>query len=189
MDSVNLSADSRVGTGKGINRKLRATGKMPAVIYGAGGAAEAISVDPAALESAFAGTGNPNTIVKIDIGGRVRSCMVKEAQRHPLHQNLVHVDFYEVQDDQKINVTVRVRTQGTSAGQKAGGSLRIIARDLKVACTPATIPAFVDVDVTSLEIGKYIRASAVPAPAGTTLLFARDFNVVTVVGKSTEKGA
>lgn len=184
MATVSLGATLRTGSGKGIARKIRAEGMLPAVVYRGGEPATPVSIDPEALELAFKKTQNRNTLVVLDLGeGQQRTCLVREAVRHPVSRRLEHVDFFEVLPDQQVEVVVPITPVGTSKGVKLGGKLRVIRRDMKVRCKPADIPASVDIDVSELSVNEFIRISQVAAPAGCELVYAADFNVMTVVGK------
>lgn len=184
MATVSLGATLRNDSGKGIARKIRAQGKLPAVVYRGGEPATSIVIDPEALELAFKKTQDRNTLVVLDLGdGNERTCLVREAVRHPVSRRLEHVDFYEVLDDQQVVVDVDVNPVGTAKGTKLGGSLRLIRRTLKVRCRPADIPHSVDVDVTELLVGDLVRASQITPPARCELIIPSDFNVLTVIGK------
>lgn len=189
MASVNLDASLRTSTGKGAARKLRAAGRLPAVVYSAGQPARSISINPTELELALQRTQNRNTLIHLKVeGDGVASCLIREAQRHPVSRALEHVDFYQVGDDQLCSVNVKVVPVGTAIGTKLGGKLQLVRREMQVECKPADIPEAIKVDVTNLEVNAYIRASAVVPPPGCKLVFSGDFNVVTVVGKRTAQG-
>jgi len=183
MATVSLSASSRTDIGKGNARKIRAKGLLPAVIYRAGQPATSVSLDPNELENAFRRSGNRNTLVDIGVDGKNFVCLVKKTQRDPVTSNLIHVDFYEVDENEEVVVKVPTNPTGKAAGVVAGGKLRTIVRDLTVRCKPGDIPATVDVDVTPLDVGDFIRVSNVPAPAGSEIIAPNDFNVFTVIGK------
>lgn len=183
MATVNLSATPRDNFGKGAARKLRAQGLLPAVIYRAGQPSTSVAIDPRELENAFRRTGNRNTLVDLGVDGGNFVCLVKSTQRDPVSSDLIHVDFYEVNDAEPVVVTVPVEAVGKAAGVVAGGKLRMIRRDLTVSCKPADIPATVGVDVAKLNVGDFVRVSEIKAPTGVEIVAPNDFNVVTVVGK------
>ena len=183
MATVSLTANSRSEHGKGAARKLRADGLMPAVIYRAGQPATSISLNPLELENAFRRTGNRNTLVELGVEGNNFVCLVKDTQRDPVTANLLHVDFFEVDQNEDVLVEVPVSTTGKAPGVVAGGKLRIIKRDLRIKCKPAAIPETVSVDIGKLNIGDFVRVSTVPAPDGTEIVAPNDFNVLTIVGK------
>jgi large subunit ribosomal protein L25 len=181
MATVNLEASTRTGTGKGVARKIRRTGLVPASIYSGGVLPTLITIDPLALSLAFQRTGDPNTLVDIKVdGGKGTSCLVKEVQRHPVSGAIRHVDFYSLDAKKEIVVDVPVRTKGRAIGTQMGGSLRLIVRYLTIRCLPSNIPSVIEVDVTDLNIEQFIRASELPAAEGYVLVFKADFNVVTV---------
>ena len=108
---------------------------------------------------AFDKSGNPNHLVNIEIDGKVvATCLVKDVQRHPVSGNIRHVDFYQVQSDEFITVSVPVEVVGKSVGVQMGGVLRSIRRTVDVSCKPADIPATMQVDVTDLDIGKILQS-------------------------------
>ena len=184
MATVSLNAALRTQTGKGNARKIRAGGQLPAVVYRNGGPATSINIDGRELELAFHRTGDRNTLVNIVVeGGREHLCLIRDVQRHPVSKVLRHVDFYEVTADRPVKVRVVVRSVGRAAGTRAGGTLRIVRRELDLVCNPGDIPEAVDVDVTALRIGQFIRASEITPPAGCTINYGADFNVITVLGK------
>ena len=184
MATVNLDASTRTGTGKGVARKIRRTGLVPASIYSGGVQPTLITIDPLALSLAFQRTGDPNTLVDIKVdGGKGASCLVKEVQRHPVSGAIRHVDFYSVDADKEIVVDVPVRTTGRAVGTQMGGSLRLIVRSLSIRCLPSNIPPVIEVDVSELNIAQFIRASEIPAAENYKLVFKADFNVVTVMKK------
>jgi len=183
MATVSLNASSRNDLGKGAARKIRAQGLLPAVIYRAGQSSTSVSLDPNELETAFRRSGNRNTLVSIGVDGKTFTCLVKATQRDPVTANLIHVDFYEVDADVEVMVRVPVKPTGKAIGVTAGGKLRLIRRDLDVRCKPDSIPASVNVDVSKLNIGDFVRVSTVPAPAGAEIVAPNDFNILTVVGK------
>ncbi len=96
MDAVSISAEARADFGKGAARKLRAAGRIPVVIYRGGGAAQHVSISPKELEAVFRRSNNRNTLLSIDAGGKAHTCLVKDVQRNPLTQKIVHLDLFEV---------------------------------------------------------------------------------------------
>ncbi len=181
--STTLAAEARTDTGKGVARKLRAAGQIPGVIYRAGEDAKPIAFDPIRLLEIFRKTRNANTIIDVDLdGGSVRT-IVKEAQRHPVSRDLLHVDFYEVADGEALEVMVPIRAVGRPVGAQRGGRLQIIRREVKVRCTWDKIPETVDVDVSPLDVGGIILASEITPPDGVALIYKQDFNVLTLVAR------
>jgi large subunit ribosomal protein L25 len=189
MSTIDMSVAVREETGKGVARKLRRSGVVPAVIYRGGNEPTMITVNPRALTLAFERSGNPNTLVKLDVNGTSFTCLVREVQRHPVSGVIRHVDFYEVKEDEEITVTVPVKTVGRAAGVAMGGALRLVRRELNVRCLPSNIPAVIEADVTPLEIGKFLKVNQIPNPEGVEILFDEKgiFNIATVIKRRGSK--
>ena len=183
MDAVSISAEARADFGKGAARKLRASGRIPVVIYRSGSDAQHVSISPRELEAVFRRTNNRNTLLAVDAGGASRTCLVKEVQRNPLSQAIIHLDLYEVDAGEEVRVEVNLVPTGTATGVKMGGRLRTIRRTVDVICKPGDIPQQIGVDVSSLNIGGFRKLSEVEPPANTRFPYANDFNLYTVVGK------
>ena len=186
MQAIKLEVEPRTATGKGGARKLRRAGLIPAVLYRDGTEPTLFALNPEEFELTLRREGNRNALFEIDIDGRVRVCLIKDFQRHPISRNLRHVDFYEVLPDTTVVVNVRIEPVGRAVGTRLGGQLTLLRRTLPVQGLPADIPASLEVDGTPLDVGDLIRVDAVPAPGNATILFEQNFNVVTVVGKPLE---
>lgn len=182
MDTT-LIADTRTDTGKGVARKLRASGKIPAVLYADGSEATQIAVDPKVLSDLFRISRNRNTVIALDVGGERVEALVRDAQRNPLTRELLHVDFYRLTPGKEVEVMVPVSTSGKPVGAALGGRIQIVRRDVKVRCAQENIPATIDIDVSALDIGDMIRASQVAMPEGAALVYSDDFQVVACLGK------
>jgi large subunit ribosomal protein L25 len=187
MATVSLNATSRTQMGKGPARKVRAQGMIPAVVYRAGTAATSIIINPHEVENGFRRSGNRNTLVDIGVDGKNFLCLVKSTQRDPVTDLLLHIDFFQVDDNTPVDVLVPVVPVGKAAGVTLGGRLQLIVRDLKLRCKPADIPENVPVDVTHLEAGEFLKVSSVPAPSNTEIIAPNDFNVFSVIGKRSEE--
>lgn len=187
MDTT-LSATKRPDlTGKGAARKLRRTGRIPAVVYGPDhDEALAVHVDPDALQAMFRHTGNRNTVVQLDMDGETIPVLVRAAQRHPVSRDILHVDFYRVSAERPVEVMVPVRGVGRAAGMALGGRLQLIRREVKVRCAYDRIPATLDVDITPMNIEDVVKASELNVPEGVEVVYERDFNVLTILGKRVE---
>ena len=183
-----VTASARASTGKGAARKSRASGHTPGVLYRAGEEARPLNFNVAELAGIYRKTADPNTLLTVKLDGVDRLCLIREIQRHPVSRVVEHIDFYEVSPEYVVQVDVAVNPVGRAAGTRAGGLLRVIKRTLSVKAPAGSIPRLLDVDVTHLEVGQFIRASDVVAPAGVTVIFKRDFNVLTVEGKRSERG-
>jgi large subunit ribosomal protein L25 len=188
MESLNLTAVPRPGVGKGIARKSRRSGFTPGILYRAGGDATPVSFKVADLATIFRKTADPNTLVNVMVeGAAAHTCIVREIQRDPVSREVIHVDFYEVEKDQPVTVDVSVTTTGRAAGTRAGGTLRLLARSVRVVAPAGRIPKTIEVDVSPLEVGQFLKVSQVPQPEGVKILFHQDYNVVSVEGKRTAR--
>jgi large subunit ribosomal protein L25 len=158
MDAV-LEAVERSQRGKNEARRLRASGKMPAVVYGDKDGGRAIAVDPKTLSKILRTELGANTLIqlKLDGGGDAR-VLVKEYQIDPITHQLLHADFYRVAMDKLLRVTVTVVPRGEPKGVKQqGGVLDIVHRQIEIECLPADIPQSIDVDVSEMMVGMNVR--------------------------------
>jgi|TARA_B110000263_G_C15235985_1_gene477045 large subunit ribosomal protein L25 len=159
-----LEVQKRESRGKNEARRLRATGRVPAVIYGSQqkkGIQEsiAISVDPKLLMRILHSDSGVNTLINLQLEGKsVGVVMVKEYQLDPVTRALLHTDFYRLALDKTATVMVPVQVRGEAAGIRLqGGILDFVTRDIEVECLPADIPEHVEIDVTELMIGQGLR--------------------------------
>ena len=160
-NQVSLEVHSRQEAGKGAARKLRREGKIPAVIYGHGREPEALVVDTMAFAKTLAAVSGA-TIIDVTVDGRAPvKALIREIQRNPIRPaDVIHLDLYEIQADEKITVKVPVHLVGTPDGvRNSGGILDQSLRELEIEVYPADIPPHIDVDVTVLTIGHsiYVR--------------------------------
>ena len=163
-----LEAVKREGRGKNEANRLRASGRIPGVVYGTaskGKAPEgvAVAVDPKALFRILHSDSGANTLITLKLDGGQSRVMVKEYQLDPITHKLLHVDFYQVAMDKAITVTVPVLIKGEPKGVKLqGGLLDFVTRDIQVLCLPTDIPAQIDVDVSELSLHQSIRVKDIP---------------------------
>jgi large subunit ribosomal protein L25 len=158
MEAV-LEAVERTSRGKNENRRLRVTGKIPAVVYGDKEGGLAIAVDPKGLTKILQTELGANTLIALKLpGGSDARVLVREYQYDPVTHKLLHADFYKVAMDKVIRVTVTVVPRGEPKGVKQqGGVLDIVHRQLEVECLPANIPEHIEVDVTEMMVGQSVR--------------------------------
>ncbi|HEY7410336.1 MAG TPA: 50S ribosomal protein L25/general stress protein Ctc [Vicinamibacteria bacterium] len=188
MPEIVVAARSRNLMGKNANRRLRAEGFIPGVLYGAKQEAVALAVSPREIGAILRSASGENTLFELDLGGSRRKVILKEFQVEPIKGRLLHADFYEVALDKLLTVSVHVEVTGTPVGVKVqGGVLDYVTRELEVECLPADIPERIVVDVSELEIGKHVRVSDLTAPKGVTILADPDIVVVHVVAPRAEE--
>jgi large subunit ribosomal protein L25 len=173
MAEVTLEVSKREGTGKEVAKKLRAQGKVPAVVYGGHRDPVAIEVDRKAVSELIQKSDHGiRSIFLLKMAGteQQRHAMIKEVTIDPISRKMIHIDFVRVVMDEKVRVTVPVHVVGTSIGVKEGGLLDFQVRDLHAECLPNQIPDSVDVDVTSLGVHEYIRVKDLKLPEGVRVL-------------------
>jgi large subunit ribosomal protein L25 len=178
MAEQKLVAEKREESGKGVARKLRAAGRVPAVLYGHGMEPIALSVDSRELIHVFHTGAGTNVLVDLIVDGDDHLAMAREIQRDHIKGRFVHVDFLVVSRDQVISVSVPVRLVGESVGVKAGGVLEHHLWEVQVECLPTDVPEAIEADVTELEIGMSLKVSDLSAPEGVTITSNPDDSVV-----------
>lgn len=187
MEAV-LEAVKRNTKGKNEARRLRAAGKIPAVLYGAQKAGdqpapEPVAVDPKPFLRILHSASGLNTLITLKVqGGTAARVLVKNVQLDPISNHPLHADFYRVNMDRKIRVTVPVVLRGESRGVKQdGGVLDFVHREIEVEVLPANIPDSIDVDVTDLGIGDAVHVRDVAANAAWAPISDPDMMLVHVV--------
>jgi large subunit ribosomal protein L25 len=165
MDAT-LKAEERSGRGKNEARRLRASGKIPAVVYGTEkNKATEIAVDPRVLLRILHSDSGVNTLIGLEgaglsAGGKV---LVKEYQLDPIDHKLLHADFYAVAMDKLLTVTVPVVIKGEPKGVKQqGGVVDFVNREIEVECLPANIPEHIDIDISELMLHQGVRVRDLP---------------------------
>ena len=179
MAEQKLVASAREDSGKGVARKLRADGRVPAVLYGQGADPQPISVDARELYHLLH-QGGANVLVDLVVDGQEHLAMPREIQRDHIKGRYWHVDFLAVSRTQQITVNVPVRLVGESAGVKLGGVLEHHLWDVEVECLPTNVPEAIELDISALEIGDSIRVSELATPEGATILTNPEDSVVAV---------
>lgn len=170
---VTLKAARREESGKGVARKLRQEGKVPAVVYGAGEEALSLTLDTHDVSVLFHSISVENTIVNLEVEGHpvALPTLVREVQTHPFRPDILHVDFLRVQTGVEVELDVPLHLEGTPAGVRdEGGVLEQGIHELPVRCVPSAIPEAFVVDVSGLGIGDSLHISDVPVAEGVTIL-------------------
>ena len=179
MAEQKLVASIRDESGKGVARKLRADGRVPAVLYGQGAETQAISVDARELGHLLH-KGGANVLVDLVVDGQEHLAMPREIQRDHIKGRYWHVDFLAVSRTQKITVDVPVRLIGEATGVKLGGVLEHHLWEVSVECLPTDVPEAIEIDVSALDIGDSRKVSDLTAPEGSTILTSPEESVVAV---------
>jgi large subunit ribosomal protein L25 len=176
-----LQADRREGTGKGPARRLRMTGRVPAVFYGHDTEPISLSVDGRELLHLLHANAGTNLLVDLMIDGKAHMAIAREIQRDHLHNRYVHVDFLAVSRSEKITVTVEVNGIGEPAGVKAGGVIEHHLREIEIACLPQDVPDAIDADITALELGDMLHVRDLVPPDGVEILSNPEDAVLSVI--------
>jgi large subunit ribosomal protein L25 len=186
MATASLAAELRSETGKGVARKLRAAGRVPAVIYGHNRESQGLSVNARELAKLLEHISAASTVVELGLGSGTARTLIREIQRHPVKRNIVHVDFQELVAGEKVHVALPLVFVGVAAGvREQGGLLEEVMREVQVSVDPASIPNHIDVDVSGLMIGHPIHVRDLTLPAGVSVLDDPDLTVVAVAAPRT----
>ena len=189
MEILNLKASLRERVGNGPARGLRREGKVPAVLYGPNTEPLKLTVERTELEPVFKSGTVAQKLLRLRVAGtdKGRNVMIKELQRHPVSQHLLHLDFYEVSMDQKIKVEVPVVTTGKSVGVEMGGMLQIIGRELEVLSLPDQIPENITIDITDLNIGDSFHVEDLELDENTEVPADVNFTILTILSPMAEE--
>jgi large subunit ribosomal protein L25 len=171
----NVEAKPRQGGGKNDARRLRQTGMIPAVVYGAGQESLAIAVDPKQMNRILHSESGHNSIFDLTLDGQSAKVMIVDWQYEPIKGALLHVDLKRIAMDKVLRVSVPIALKGEAPGVKQqGGILEQILREVEIECLPAEIPGHIDADVSQLMFGQMVRVSDLPH--GGKLKFVTDQN-------------
>lgn len=172
-----LNATKRDASGKGVARKLRQSGRVPAVLYGKGMEALSLSIDAQEAVHLFSGISVENTVIEIKIEGEKapQQALVREVQSHAHKKELIHVDFLRIQKGVAVEVEVPVELVGTPVGVKTnGGTLEHILHEIPVRCIPSLIPEVLELDVSGLDVEGVLHVSDIPLPKGVEAMLDGD---------------
>jgi large subunit ribosomal protein L25 len=184
---ITVAAEPRSSRGKNEARRLRVKGLAPAILYGSGSPAVAVSISPKEINKILHSNTGHNTIFNLSVlGGEDTPAMIVDWQSDPVKENLLHVDLKRI-DLTKLAVKVRVHTTGEPKGVKLqGGLLEVITREIEIECLPDEIPESYTVDVTELMIGQNLRASEIPLGGAVKLVSGPEQVVAHVVALKAE---
>jgi large subunit ribosomal protein L25 len=184
MERPVLKAEIREGTGKGMARKLRARGFIPAIFYGAHTQTIPLVIDPKELSLTLQTEAGGNVLIDLEISKGDQSerkvVMVKELQYDHLKRKTLHTDFYEVAMDVLVNVEIPIHLVGKPEGTKMGGILDQVRRVIEIQCLPGDIPKSIDLDVSSLKIGDSVHVKDIQLE-NAKILTEANFTIATVV--------
>ncbi len=191
MKSVPLKAYPRTQVRRGEVKKLRGSGRVPAVIYGREAKPQNLEVSAKEFGDLIHHSASENLLVDLSVENDARAkrlALVQEIQHYPLDGKVLHVDFHEVAENEKVTVQVPVETVGEAAGVKnSGGVLEHVLFKLKVRALPKDLPEQIIVDVTSLELGKAIHIGEIKLANGVELIGDKNIPVIAVAMPRTEE--
>jgi len=161
---LNVEADPREDFGKNAARRLRHAGRVPGVVYGGGGPAIPVTIDPKKIVEILHSESGHNALFTLDIRGKAPArVMLREWQVDPIHGGLLHVDMVRIARDAKLKVKVPIHVTGEAKGVKVqGGVFEFVLREIEVECLPDDIPDHITIDVTELTIGRNLRVAELP---------------------------
>lgn len=185
---VKLTAERRTATGRSAVRKLKASGSVPAVIYGAKDKPEKLQVSKRDIHAMLSHAAGENILVELEIAGTNRLALVQEVQHAPLGGAILHIDFHAVSVDEVIQADVPLEPVGTANGVKnMGGLLEQNLRSLAIECLPRDLPDVLTVDVSALNIGDAIHVREIPLPAGVSTRVQPDLTAFSVLAPTVEE--
>lgn len=179
-----LNVDIRKEHGTSAARRTRLQNKVPAIVYHSGIEATPLSVDKISLNKALR-TGQ--MIFEVNVEDKNQFVLVKEIQYHPVTDEIIHVDFQKVKEDEKISLEVAVRSSGEAQGVKLGGLLVQMLNSVTIKCKPAEIPEYLEIDVTDMEMNTNLFVKDITLPTDVEMLTAEDIAVVSVQEPKQEK--
>jgi len=181
MEIQKVKATVRTKTGKGSSRSLRTNGHIPAICYGGDNETLHLVVDPKELLNVLRSEYGRNSVIQLEVSGKdERHVMIQDSQIHPVKRNLLHVDFIAVDLDSEVEVRVPVECTGRAIGVQMGGELIQVFREIPVKALPADIPSSIELDISALEMGQSINASAVELPGNVKLMLDPQQTIVSV---------
>ena len=183
----NVPVEFRADEGKGASRRLRAAGKVPAILYGGGDKPRALQMDMLLAYRYAQNEWFYTSILELDVGNETQKALLRDLQRHPYKPILLHIDFQRVSETEPVRLRVPLHflNQEVSPAGKTGGSLILHElNDVEISCLPKHLPEFLEVDLSELKIGDTLHVADIKLPEGVeipSLKLGREHNVALVV--------
>ena len=188
MIQIDLDAQIRTQSGKGVARKLRKDGRIPAVLYGPKIEPISLSVNAHEFDKILIKAEGEQVIFTLKLDDDERLALVKELQRHPVNDRVRHIDFYAISVEDKVEVEVPIKPVGKAKGvELSGGVLEMIQRTITIKCLPLAIPKEIEVDISDLDVGDAIHISDLTPPEGVEFTEPPDTTLITVVGGTVQE--
>jgi large subunit ribosomal protein L25 len=182
MASATLSAEMRTDRGKGVARKLRASGRVPGVVYGHGREPQSLSLVARDLDKLLSQIAAGSTVIELTLGKATTKTLIREIQRHPFKKQILHVDFMELVAGEKVIVDIPLVFVGIPEGVRLSGALlEQIVHSIEVNVDPSSIPNHIDVDVTNLAMGHSLHVRDLVLPEGLEVLTDEDTTICAVI--------
>ena len=189
MSEHTLKATGRNVEGKGASRRLRRAAQLPAIVYGGSAAPQAIQIEHEQIWLASHHEWFYSSILNLDVDGKVEQVLLRDMQRHPYKQLIMHLDFQRVDASQALRTKVQLRFLGqekSPAGKTGGVIIMHELTEVEVSCLPKDLPEAIEVDLSALEIGQVVHLSDLKLPAGVeipALKLGKEHDVAVVVAK------
>ncbi len=181
MKKHSLKAQARTATGKNECNRIRSSGYIPAVMY-AHGKAEALQVSQHEFSKLFRGHISESVLITMDIAGAgEQNVIVKDYHLDPVSGKVLHLDFYKVTSGEKLHTVVPLVIKGTSRGERMGGIMEVLERELEIECLPSDMPEKIEIDVTELELAHSIHVRDIKVEGSLRFLADGDRALVTVL--------
>ena len=171
-DEFNLIAELREDRGKGASRRLRHKGRVPAIIYGAGRPPRALSFDQNKVLQQLENESFYSSVLKIKVNDKSQAAILKDLQRHPAKNLIMHMDFQRIVEDEEIRMTVPLHFVGEDIApgvKQGGGKVAHLKSDVEVVCLPKDLPEYLEVDVAELELDAMLYLSDIKLPQGVAI--------------------
>lgn len=190
MELTKVSANVRTAGGKGLARRLRASGRIPAVAYGKGRQARSLDVSPEEVTAVLQSELGVNSLIQLDVEGKESlNVLLGEYQYHPVTRKLLHADFVEVDLDRPVEVKVPLELTGKAQGVVMGGKLLHVFREVPIRCVPTKIPTKITHDITELQIEQHVSAADLQLPEGVEVRLAPKMTLASIAADRRAKGA
>ncbi|ODU50789.1 MAG: 50S ribosomal protein L25/general stress protein Ctc [Lysobacteraceae bacterium SCN 69-48] len=189
MSEHTIKATGRNVEGKGASRRLRRAAQLPAIVYGGSAAPQAIQIEHEQIWLASHHEWFYSSILNLDVDGKVEQVLLRDMQRHPYKQLIMHLDFQRVDASQTLRTKVQLRFLGQEksvAGKTGGVIIMHELTEVEVSCLPKDLPEAIEVDLSALEIGQVVHLSDLKLPAGVeipALKLGKEHDVAVVVAK------
>ena len=189
MSEHNITAASRNDEGKGASRRLRRTAQIPAIVYGGDVAPKSVQLDHEKIWIASQNEWFYSSILSLDLDGKVEKVLLRDMQRHPYKQQIMHLDFQRVNENQAIRVAVPLHflnEEKSPAGKAADVVVTHELNEVEVSCLPKDLPEFVEIDLSNLSVGDIVHLSDIKLPAGVEipeLKLGKEHDVAIVIAK------